>query len=119
MRCWLATLLCLGAMAPALAQEFLDEFSDRLTIAIFNDQVRARFSGTLDLEYYHFQQPPPGVIDAAGENLFNPRLTLFFDTQIGPKVYFFAQTRFDRGFDPSDHGAQVRLDEYALRFTPW
>src|SRR5207237_4931647 len=28
-------------------------------------------------------------------------------------------SRLDRGFDPSDHRAQVRLDEYALRFTPW
>ncbi|MEO5738436.1 MAG: hypothetical protein ABIQ82_13360, partial [Variovorax sp.] len=29
------------------------------------------------------------------------------------------QTRVDRGFDPGDGNAQVRLDEYALRFTPW
>src|SRR6266487_3007253 len=53
------------------------------------------------------------------DNLFNPRLTLFLDAQLGSQIYFFAQSRLDRGFDPSDHGAQVRLDEYALRFTPW
>jgi hypothetical protein len=46
-------------------------------------------------------------------------LTLFLDAQFGSQIYFFAQSRLDRGFDPSDHGAQVRLDEYALRFTPW
>jgi hypothetical protein len=119
MRWWIAALLCTGAMTPASAQEFLDEFSDRLTFSAFDDNVRARFSGTLDLEYYRFQQLPPGLIDASGENLFNPRLTLFFDAQVGPKVYFFAQARFDRHFDPTDEGAQVRLDEYALRVTPW
>jgi hypothetical protein len=31
----------------------------------------------------------------------------------------FAQSRVDRHFDPSDQGAQVRIDEYAVRFTPW
>src|SRR5262249_16438730 len=53
------------------------------------------------------------------DNLFNPRLTLFLDAQLGSQVYFFAQARLDRGFDPTDDGAQVRLDEYALRITPW
>ncbi len=76
-------------------------------------------SGTLDLEIYHFEQPAPGLIDSNIDTLFNPRLTLFLDTQIGSQFYFFAQSRLDRGFDPSDHGAQIRLDEYALRVTPW
>src|SRR5229473_3325865 len=53
------------------------------------------------------------------DNLFNPRLTLFLDAQYGSQVYFFAQARLDRGFDPSDRGAQIRLDEYALRITLW
>src|SRR5207247_9199279 len=75
--------------------------------------------GTLDLELYHFEQPAPGLIDSDIDTLFNPRLTLFLDAQIGSQIYFFAQSRLDRGFDPSDHGAQVRLDEYALRVTPW
>ena len=47
-------------------------------------------------------QPPPGLIDAAGDSLFNPRLSLFLDVQAGPHVYFFAQARLDRGFDPTD-----------------
>ena len=51
--------------------------------------------------------------------LFNPRLSLFLDAQLGPHVYLFVQSRIDRGFDPADAGAQVRLDEYALRVTPW
>src|SRR5437763_5990046 len=99
--------------------DFLDRLDTALTISAFHDNLRARLSGTLDLEIYHFQQPAPGLIDSSIDTLFNPRLTLFLDTQIGSQIYFFAQSRLDRGFDPSNHGAQIRLDEYALRITPW
>src|SRR3982750_3603889 len=101
------------------AEDFLDELDQALTISVFHDQVRARVSGLLDLEYYHFPQPPPGLLRADGHDLFAPRLSLFLDGKIGPNVYFFLQTRVDTGFDPSDLGAQWRLDEYALRITPW
>ena len=97
----------------------LDRLDSTLTIAGFQDNFRARLSGTVDLEFYNFQQPAPGLIDSTIDNLFNPRLTLFLDAQVGSQVYFFGQARLDRGFDPSDHGADVRLDEYALRITPW
>ena len=97
----------------------LDRLDSTLTISGFQDNFRARLSGTIDLEFYNFQQPPPGLIDSNIDNLFNYRLTLFLDAQVGSQVYFFAQARLDRGFDPSDHGAEVRLDEYALRITPW
>ena len=99
--------------------DVLDRLDNALTIAAFQDNLRARLSGTIDVELYHFQQPAPGLIDSNIDNLFNPRLTFFLDAQFGPHVYFFAQSRLDRGFDPSDHGAQIRLDEYALRVTPW
>ena len=101
----------------------IDDSLDRLDMALsasaFQNNLRARFSGTLDFEFYNFQQPAPGLIDSEIDNLFNPRLTLFVDAQLGSQVYFFAQTRVDRGFDPSDHGTEIRLDEYALRITPW
>jgi hypothetical protein len=100
-------------------EDLFDRFDNALTIDAFEGNLRARLSGTIDLEAYHFQQPAPGLIDSNIDNLFNARLTLFLDAQIGSQIYFFAQSRVDRGFDPSDHGAQVRLDEYALRFTPW
>jgi len=99
--------------------DFLDRLDTALTISAFHDNFRARLSGTLDLEIYHFEQPAPGLIDSSIDTLFNPRLTLFLDAQVGSQIYFFAQSRLDRGFDPSDHGAEVRLDEYALRVTPW
>src|SRR6184192_1736026 len=99
--------------------DFLERLDSTLTLSAFHDVLRARLSGTVDLEAYHFQQPAPGLIDSKIDNLFNPRLTLFLDAQAGSHIYFFAQSRLDRGFDPSDPSAQVRLDEYALRVTPW
>jgi hypothetical protein len=99
--------------------DFFDRLDNALTIAAFEGNLRVRLSGTIDTEFYNFQQPASGLIDSEIDNLFNPRLTLFLDAQLGSQIYFFAQSRLDRGFDPSDRGAQVRLDEYALRFTPW
>lgn len=114
-------LVCLLSSVVRLvsAQDFMDRLDQSLTVSLFDDRVRARASGLLDLEYYNFPQPPPGLIRADGHNLFSPRLSLFLDVQAGPNVYFFTQARFDSGFDPSDLGAQARLDEYALRITPW
>ena len=99
--------------------DFLERLDTALSISAFQDNLRVRLSGTLDLEIYHFEQPAPGLINSDIATLFNPRLTLFLDAQIGSQIYFFAQSLLDRGFDPSDQGAQVRLDEYALRVTPW
>jgi len=112
---------CLIAIsAPAFEiDELFDRLDAALTVAAFHDTFRARLSGTIDLEIYNFEQPTPGLIDSSRDDLFNPRLTLFLDAQLGSQIYFFTQARLDRGFDPSDHGAQVRLDEYALRVTPW
>ena len=118
-----ARLFCFCFVAVVLpkvqAQDFLDRVDQALTISLCHDQIRARMSGTLDLEYYHYPQPPPGLIRAEGHDLFNPRLSVFVDAQLGPNVYFFAQSRLDTGFDPTDLGTQLRLDEYALRITPW
>lgn len=113
------TLLALSLGRQLAAQTFIEELDQRLQVNAFDGQFRARVSGTLDLEFYRYDLPAPGLIDSLTENLFNPRLTLFLDTQIGPAVYFFAQTRVDRHFDPTSGGAQIRLDEYALRITPW
>ena len=119
----LVRTLCFCLLASSAPAFEIDELFDRLdaalTVAAFQDNFRARVSGTIDLEFYNFEQPAPGLIDSSSDNLFNPRLTLFLDAQIGSQIYFFVQARVDRGFDPSDHGAQVRLDEYALRITPW
>src|SRR2546423_9342059 len=116
-----ALSLCLLAYTARAFEldDYFDRLDSALTVAAFHDNLRARLSGTIDLEAYHFEQPAPGLIDSKIDNLFNPRLTLFLDAQFGSQLYFFAQSRLDRGFDPSDHGAKIRLDEYALRFTPW
>lgn len=117
--CTLKFSLIAASVASVAGQSLLDRLDEKLTFSTFNDQARARISGTMDFEYYHFDQPAPGLIDAEGHNLFNPRLTLFLDAQLGPHVYIFTQARVDRGFDPSGEDAQARADEYALRYTPW
>jgi hypothetical protein len=121
MKALTALSLCLlaGSASAFEIDDFFDRLDSALTVSAFQDNFRARLSGTLDLEAYHFEQPAPGLIDSRIDNLFNPRLTLFLDAQYGSQIYFFAQSRLDRGFDPSARGAQVRLDEYALRITPW
>ena len=113
--------LCLltSVMRSFAAEDFMDEVDRALTISLYHDQVRARVSGLLDLEYYHYPQPPPGLIRAEGHDLFTPRLSVFLDAKIGPNVYLFVQSRVDTGFDPSDLGGQWRADEYALRISPW
>src|SRR4029453_2928741 len=115
-----ALSLCVFACTACAfdVDDLLDRLDTALTVSEFQDNLRARLSGTIDLEIYHFQQPAPGLINSSIDTLFNPRLTLFLDAQLGSQIYFFAQSRLDRGFDPSDRGAQVRLDEYALRVTP-
>jgi hypothetical protein len=113
----IAFIFC--ATPETQAQDFLDRVDEALTFTALNGDVRARVSGTLDLEAYYFSGPAPGLILTKSDALFNPRLNLFVDAQLGSSVYVFTQTRLDRGFDPSDRGAQLRLDEYAVRITPW
>lgn len=113
-----AAVLLLGG-AFAHAEDPLDRVSEALTFSFFDGSVRSRLSGMADAEIYHFDRPAPGLLDTTSDTLFNPRLALFLDIQAGPHVYFFVQARLDRGFDPSDHPLEVRLDEYALRVTPW
>jgi hypothetical protein len=111
-------LIAFTHAAPA-ADDFLDRLDDFLAVSAFHGNVRVRASGLLDLESYYVPQPPPGLIETDENFLFNPRLTLFLDAQIGPRVYAFAEARADRGFDPHERGADARLDEYAVRISPW
>jgi hypothetical protein len=121
MKAAVLTTCCLIALAAVGRGDdgFLDQIDDALTFSSWHDQLRFRMSGALDLEYYQLPSPAPGLIFTDKSSLFNPRLSLFLDAQIGPRIYAFVQTRADRAFDPSDEGAQVRLEEYALRLTPW
>jgi hypothetical protein len=114
---WISIL----ALTPAAVrgEDFMDRLGDKLTVSGFDDQVRFRLSGLLDIEYYDFSGDAPGLIFTDDGQLWNSRLTLFLDGQLGPHFYLFAQARVDRGFDPSDESLGVRLDEYALRWTPW
>lgn len=118
-----ARFICLVtfAMAPLIvrADDLLDRAAESLSFSGFDDQVRARLSGLIDFEFYHFTHEAPGLIFTDDHSLLSPRFTLFFDAQLGSNVYVFAQGRVDRGFDPGDGDLGIRLDEYAVRWTPW
>lgn len=114
---WVLLFLLLLSSASA-TEDFFDRIDEALTVSAFDHQARARLSGTLDLEGYRLTQPSPALLYTRARGLFNPRLSLFLDTQLGSSWYVFAQARVDRGFDPSDAALRLRLDEIALRFTP-
>src|SRR6188768_3658310 len=112
--------LCFALVPRALAlDEFLDRFSEALTFNTLDGGVRARLRGTLDLEIYHLDVPALLLLYPVDDYLVSERLTLYLDGQFGPHVYVFAQARIDRGFDPSEGDVEARLDEYAVRISPW
>jgi hypothetical protein len=98
--------------------DFLEKAQDALSLTTPDRRFHLQLSGLFDLETYFIDQPAPALILTDKDFLLNPRLTLFLDAQVGSKIYVFAQARVDRGFDPSDGGAQLRLDEYFVRYSP-
>lgn len=116
------SVLSLGAFClcqAARADGILDQVEESLTFGLFDDAFSLHFSALGDIEGYVFDGATPGLLYTDNDALFNPRLTLFADAQAGPHLYGFVQARLDRGFDPSDKNGEMRIDEYALRFTPW
>src|SRR5215813_8017868 len=119
----LVPALCFCLLASSAPAFEIDELFDRLdaalTVAAFHDNFRARLSGTIDLEVYNFEQPAPGLIDSSIDNLFNPRLTLFLDAQLGSQIYFFTQTRLDRGFTLQLGKFATVVGNWVPRHLPW
>ncbi len=111
--------LLLLALRAAAQDDPLDRVDESLSFSGWNDAVRLRLSGTLDLEGYYQSQPQSGLIFSESNIFFNPRLSLFLDAQIGRHLYAFVQARADNGFDPDEDGPRVRLDEYVVRLTPF
>jgi hypothetical protein len=98
--------------------DFLEKTHEAFSLSDPENRFHLQLSGLADLEAYSIDQPAPGLIFSDHDFLLNPRLTLFLDLRIGSNMYVFVQSRADRGFDPSDDGAQVRLDEYFFRYSP-
>jgi hypothetical protein len=109
----------LVSSADLARADFLDDANRMLSLGDADNPFHLRLSGLLDLEGYYLDQPAPGLIATNNNFLFNPRLTIFVDARWSDYLYFFGQLRLDRSFDPSDNGAQVRLDEYFLRYKPF
>lgn len=124
-RCSVLRLLAAAALVPVLGDaaraqvDPLDQLDDSLAYSGWNDALRMRISGTLDLEGYYQSQPQFGLLFSDSNTFFNPRLSLFLDAQLGRHLYGFVQARGDNGFDPGGPGQMFRLDEYVLRLTPF
>ena len=71
---WTAVL----AISPAIlrGEDLLDQVADKLSFSAFNDQVRGRLSGQLDLESYYFTGDAPGLLFTDHHDLWNSRLSL-------------------------------------------
>jgi hypothetical protein len=116
---WLALIFAVSVALRLTARgDFFEKTHDALYFHDSQDRVHLQLSGLVDVETYFIDRPAPGLIFADREFLLNPRLAVFVDAQFGSEFYFFAQTRVDRGFDPTDDGAQIRLDEYFFRYSP-
>jgi len=111
-------LVAMTGAATTVTGGLLEDVEDRLSFTAFQGRLRLKLSGTLDLEAYDVDEPAPALVYTTKHFLLNPRLTVYLDAQLDSHVYCFAQARIDRGFDPSDEGAQIRLDEYAIRISP-
>jgi hypothetical protein len=98
---------------------WLDKLDESLFLQSANGFFRSDLSGLVDLEGYYIDQRPPGLLFGNDDEFFNPRLSLFLDTRIGPHFYSLVQMRADRGFDPRARSRDVRFDEYLLRYTPF
>jgi hypothetical protein len=117
-RKWMLSFLFVAGTSTVVATDPFEQLHDALSIHSSDNRFNLQLSGLLDLEGYYLDQPAPGLIYTDHNFLFNPRLTLFLDANFTSHLKLFVQARADRGFDPSDEGMQVRLDEYLLRYTP-
>ena len=107
--------LALAFLAAVLAArgatgEFFERLESALTVSSADAFFRARASGTLDLEAYRLPSPAPALLDTTRDTFINPRLSLYLDSHLGPRAYFFAQARLDRGFDAGDGRFAGELD---------
>ncbi len=111
--------LAFTGMTARAQTEWLSQLDESLFLQSAGGFFRSDLSGLLDLEGYYLDQRPPGLIFRNGDAFFNPRLSLFLDTHLGPHFYSLVQARVDRGFDPRAARRAARFDEYLLRYTPF
>ena len=117
---WLLVLLAILPIAMQAGDaraDFMRDVHDALAIDDPQDRFHLQLSGLLDAETYFIDGHSPGLLFTDDNILFNPRVTIYLDAQIGSRIYLFVQARVDRGFDPSNNSAEARADEYFLRYS--
>ena len=112
----LASLLSFAS--PLHAQAWLDDVDDALSLSNHDGSWRADLSFLADLDLFVPEAAPQGTLGLINDDAFlQPRLSAFFDAQLGSHVSAHAQMRVDRGFDPGVRpGGDVRLDEYYVQW---
>lgn len=113
---FLSVVFALALVLDASA-DFMRDLHHALSLDDPQDRFHLQLSGLVDAENYFIDGHAPGLLFTDDNVLFNPRLTIYLDAQIGARIYLFVQARVDRGFDPGDHSAEVRADEYFLRYS--
>ena len=117
---WVRKILGLALLAPMHvgAEGWMDRVQERLAFGSSDGSIRARISGSVELEAYAIGTPVSDLV-FADHDFVNPRLVVYLDAQVGESLYVFGQARLDRRFDPTDKGSlRPRLDELAVRWTP-
>ena len=119
----LAVLALAAACPHAVAGDPLDDVADAVREATVFQTPDGNLSFDLDLyltmDNFVMSQPPPGIIDAGGNYLANPRLSMLGQVDLYDWITMFALGRADRGFDPTDESAQARADEYYIQLDPF
>lgn len=107
----------LSVVMGQASDDYFDQLGERLTGRFAQGQIVGRVSSVTDLEVYAPAPPPGSLVYTARDILVNPRATVFLDVQAGKRIYFFAQARVDRGFDPEERSLTARMDEMAVRIA--
>jgi adenylate cyclase len=112
-------LLCAAALPrPAAAQNLptLQELGVRYTSP--HGWLQVAPSGRLEVTSYVPAEYPSWLVPTT-RSFVAPRLSLFADVFMGAHLYAFAEGRADRGEEPAPRGAQARLEQAFVRWTPW
>lgn len=103
---------------PTRAEEWLDRVGDHLTFSASEAQWRMKTGGLLTMEYFRWDGAPQGLRSASGQDLWSPRATFFADIQAGPRGTPLHNHELIAALILRKIGAVMRLDEYAVRWTP-
>ena len=107
-----SSLVLFALTAGASARNGLDLSSD-------DGFWRLAVRPSLEMTYWHSDEPLPGLLSFQGTDFFQPRLSLGFTAAAGEEWLLHVLTRWDRGFEVGlREDGDFRVDEAFLRWRP-